>query len=357
MADTDDSQKTEEPTQKKLEEAHKQGQVPKSQEVKHWFMLSGMALSLTLFASLSVGGLAQTLANLMSHLGTIKADDGRSLINLVSGLLEQTLLALALPFIILIIAAIAGNMVQHKPVWTFEKMVPKLNKISPMSGLKRQFSLQAVVDFIKNLLKICIVGAVVLMLVWPERARLPDVVSYSPGDMLSLVFTLALRMIGGVIAIMTIVAAADFLFQKFQFRKQQRMSQQEVRDEYKQLEGDPKIKGRLRQIRMERSRQRMMAAVPQATVVITNPTHFAVALKYEHEVMDAPQVVAKGADAVALRIREVATENEVPIVENPPLARALFASVEIDDYIPPEHYKAVAEVIGFVLKLSKGKRR
>jgi flagellar biosynthetic protein FlhB len=147
------------------------------------------------------------------------------------------------------------------------------------------------------------------------------------------------------------------MFQRFQFMKQQRMSKQEIKDEYKQLEGDPTVKAKLRQIRMERSRQRMMAAVPDATVVITNPTHFAVALKYEHSQMDAPVVVAKGVDAVAFRIRELANENEVPVIENPPLARALYASVEIDDAIPPEHYKAVAEVIGFVLKLSGKKRR
>jgi len=357
MAETDDSQKTEDPTQRKLEEAHKQGQVPKSQEVRHWFMLAGIALSVSIFAGSSMGHLAGTLSSFLGHMGRMPVSDPSFVLQLCLGLVKEAGIALAMPVLVLLIAAVAGNMVQHRPIWSVEKLMPKFSKISPLAGAKRLFSMQSIFEFLKSLLKIVIVGAVVLALVWPERNRLPDLVSYDVADLLAIIFTLALRMVGGVIAVMTVIAIGDFMFQRFQFMKQQRMSKQEIKDEYKQLEGDPAVKGKLRQIRLERSRQRMMAAVPDATVVITNPTHFAVALKYEHERMDAPVVVAKGVDAVALRIREVANENEVPIIENPPLARALYASVEIDEAIPPEHYKAVAEVIGFVLKLSKSKRR
>ena len=151
---------------------------------------------------------------------------------------------------------------------------------------------------------------------------------------------------------MTVVAGADFLYQRNKWFKKQRMSLREVKEEYKQTEGDPQIKGKIRQLRMERSRKRMMAAVPQATVVVTNPTHYAVALKYE-DGMGAPQCLAKGMDAVALKIREVAKENDIPIVENPPLARALYATVDIDQLVPEDHYKAVAEVIGFVYRMRK----
>ena len=172
--------------------------------------------------------------------------------------------------------------------------------------------------------------------------------------MLSYLHGLIGRLLIGVLAIITVIAALDFLYQKFEHLKQMRMSRQEIKDELKQTEGDPIIKQRLRQIRHDRARKRMMAAVPEASVVITNPTHFAVALKYEMDEMSAPVLIAKGVDHLAYRIREIAREAGIPIVENPPLAQALHAGVEVDDVIPPEHYKAVAEIIGYVFRL-KGK--
>ena len=167
--------------------------------------------------------------------------------------------------------------------------------------------------------------------------------------------TLVVRLLIGAAAIMAVIAVADYIYQKYEHIKQLKMSRQEIRDEHKQSEGDPHVKARLRQIRHERARQRMMSAVPQADVVVTNPTHFAVALKYDTETMAAPVVVAKGVDNVAFRIREVADENDVPIVENPPLARALFGGVELDQQIPEEHYQAVAQIISYVYRL-KGRR-
>lgn len=353
MAEHDDAQKTEEPTQKKLEDAHKKGQVAKSREVSNWFMLAGIALVVALFAGQSAHRLTSYLAGVVGHLHAIPAEDPALVLSLMRQALWEILLVLSLPFLLLIVAAILGNMVQHKPVLSVEKITPKLEKISPLSGAKRLFSMQAIAEFLKSIAKLLIVGGVTIALVWPERGRLEDVVTYGTQDLLSLVFTLGLRMLMGIVAIMGLIAGADFLFQRFQFMKQQRMSKQEIKDEHKQLEGDPMVKARLRQVRQERSRQRMMAAVPEATVVITNPTHFAVALKYEPAEHDAPVLVAKGVDAVAFRIRDVATEHDIPIVENPPLARALHASVDLDEAIPPEHYKAVAEVIGFVMKMSK----
>ena len=161
----------------------------------------------------------------------------------------------------------------------------------------------------------------------------------------------ALRVVIGVLAVMSVIAGADYLFQRYKHNQKLRMSRQEIKDEMRQSEGDPMVKARLRQLRQERARQRMMAAVPGADVVVTNPTHFAVALRYEGEVMSAPVVVAKGVDFIAQKIREVAKENDVPIVENRPLARALYDTVDIDQEVPPDHYKAVAEVIGYVMRL------
>lgn len=203
--------------------------------------------------------------------------------------------------------------------------------------------------------KLVLVAAIVISIMWPERDQLAQVVMVSPSMILPVVQVLGLQILSAVIGVLTILAILDFTYQKYNFMQQQKMSKQEIKDEFKQADGDPKIKAKLAQIRAERQRTRMMAAVPDATVVIMNPTHFAVALKYESDDMSAPICVAKGIDEVALRIRGMAEEHDVPVLENPPLARALYASVELDDEIPAEHFKAVAEVIGYVMRLKRKK--
>jgi len=235
-------------------------------------------------------------------------------------------------------------------VVTAENMKPKLSKISLKEGVKRLFGTKSLMNLAKGVVKIVVVSIVSFMIVWPERDRLALMMTWDVAQLLPVVQTMALKMFAGVIAVMTVVAVLDYLFERMQWMKKQRMTVQEVKDEYKQMEGDPTVKAKLRQIRVERGRKRMMAAVPTATVIITNPTHYAVALKYEQG-MGAPVVVAKGVDAVAFKIREIGQEHDVPIVENPPLARALHATVEIDQEVKPEHYKAVAEVIGYVMRL------
>jgi len=195
-----------------------------------------------------------------------------------------------------------------------------------------------------------VIATAMALVVWPERGRLIDVISIDPAFILPMTKIMTLKMLGISLVILGLIAAADFAFQKQKWLKKQRMTVKEIRDEHKQMEGDPAVRAKLRQLRAERGRNRMMQSVPAATVVVTNPTHYAVALKYEKG-MPAPVCVAKGADRIALKIREIATDSDVPIVENPPLARALHATVEIDDQIPAEHYKAVAEVIGYVMSL------
>jgi flagellar biosynthetic protein FlhB len=197
---------------------------------------------------------------------------------------------------------------------------------------------------------------VFVALMWPERRRFEDMVTLDPEVLLPLTRILALKLFGSVVAILAIIAAADYLFQYRQWYERQKMSLREIKDEFKQSDGDPKIKAKIRQLRASRARKRMMAAVPKATVVITNPTHFAVALQYERG-MNAPICVAKGIDSLALKMREVAARHDVAVVENPPLARTLYAVVEIDQEVPAEHYKAVAEVIGYVMRLSGKARR
>src|ERR1700749_3681987 len=249
----------------------------------------------------------------------------------------------------LVIAAIAGNMLQHRLVWSGESLKPKLSKISPLEGAKRIFGKQAAANFAKGLFKLVALGAVMTAILWPERHRLEAMVRFDPAALLGVTSTMTIHLLGTVVAVLAIVAVADYLFQYRTWYERQKMSLQEIKEEFKQSEGDPKVKGRISQLRQARARKRMMAAVPKASVVITNPTHFSVALQYERG-MPAPICVAKGIDAIALKIREVAKTHDIPIVENVPLARALYATVEIDKEIPVEHYHAVAEIIGYVMQ-------
>jgi flagellar biosynthetic protein FlhB len=263
-------------------------------------------------------------------------------------------IALALPMLALIAAAIVGGVIQHRPVLAASKLKPEWSRISPLAGLKRLGSIQGLVEYAKSLVKILVVAVVLTRVLWPENARLESLVSLDPAALLGLTQHLAIKLFVATLIVMSIVAGADFAWQRFQLIKRLRMSRQELRDEMKQSDGDPMIKAKIRQLRNERARRRMMAAVPDATVIIANPTHFAVALRYDADAMAAPRCVAKGVDALALRIRAVAEDAGVPVVENPPLARALHATVEIDQDIPPEHYRAVAQVIGYVMQLRAG---
>ena len=266
------------------------------------------------------------------------------------------LAAIALPLAVLVLAALAGNMIQHRLVWSADSLKPKFSKISPLAGLKRLFSSQALANFAKGLVKLAVIGSVLVALLWPQRHRLEALVSTDILGTLLLTRSLSLELLAAVVAIMFLVAAADYLFQYRQWFERQKMSLREMKEEFKQTEGDPLVKGKIRQLRQARMRKRMMAAVPKASVIITNPTHYAIALQYDRG-MEAPVCLAKGVDAVAMKIREVAGEHSIPIVENPPLARALHATVEIDQEIPPEHYKAVAEIIGYVMKLRRAAGR
>ncbi|MGE0846050.1 MAG: flagellar biosynthesis protein FlhB [Flavobacteriaceae bacterium] len=354
MADEpDESEKTEEPSQRKLDEALKKGDVAKSQEVSTWFVLAAATLVLFGFSQGLGNDLTRLLKGLLVNAWQVQVDAG-GLMALAKTLSLGVGLAVAIPVIVLMVAGVAGHVVQHRPLLSLEPVKPKLSKISPAAGFKRLFSSQSLMNFAKGIAKIVIISAVMFLIVWPERDRLDALISTDVASLLDVVAAMALKLMGGSVIVLAIVAGLDFLYQRQVWLKKQRMTVKEVRDEFKQMEGDPTVKGKLRQIRMERGRKRMMANVPKASVIITNPTHFAVALRYENG-MSAPVCLAKGTDRIALKIREIAGEHNVPIVENPPLARALHASVEVDSEIPVDHYKAVAEVIGYVMRLKKGR--
>jgi len=352
MADErDETEHTEDPTPRRLEEAIKRGDVVKSAEVGTWFTIAGGTLILILFAGPIASSLQAILRNLLEQAGGI-AMDGPALGMFTKVLALKLLAALAIPLLLLALAALLGTAIQHRILFSVEPILPRLSRISPAAGLTRLFSRQALANFCKGLAKLAVFGTVIAALLWPQRHRLGSLIGSDPAAILPVTHALAVRMFGTVVAILAIVAAADYLFQYQQWYERQKMSLREMKEEFRQTEGDPQIKGKIRQLRMARARKRMMAKVPKASVVITNPTHFAVALQYDRG-MTAPVCVAKGTDLIARRIREIAEANDVPIVENPPLARALHATVELDQEIPQEHYRAVAEVIGYVMRLRR----
>src|SRR5262249_31649153 len=329
--DHDDTEKTEDPTQRRLEDALEHGDVVKSQEVNTWFVIAASALVLLGFSGSMGTQLLATFRGILANSYRVPADGG-GLMRLFHEIGVEALAAIAIPFLLLALAAIGGNVVQHRLVWSAEALRPKLSKISPFAGAKRLFSKQALSNFIKGLVKLAVIGALVAALLWPERKRLESLVSTDPAAVMPLTKHLSLQLMGAVVAVLALVAAADYLFQYRQWYERQKMSLREIKDEFKESEGDPKIKAKIRQLRQSRMKKRMMAAVPTATVVITNPTHFSVALKWERG-MNAPICVARGQDVIALKIRGIAAGHRVPVVENPPLARTL--------YVPAEHDKAV----------------
>jgi flagellar biosynthesis protein FlhB len=350
--DTDDSQKTEDPSQKRLDDAHGKGQVPSSREINHWFMMLAIVMSVTIFLPGALQRIMHAMTALLESPHAIPVDRG-GVQHLFTSLSITVGIAMAPIFALLLLAGIAASLLQVGPIFTSHPIRPDFSKISPSAGLGRIFSIQSLVEFLKGLIKLGIVGGVVWHLMRPEFDRLENFFDYDMSALIVVLNHLSVKLLATVLAVMAAIAGADWFYQKFAHLRRLRMTKQELRDEQKDSDGNPLVKGRLRQIRMERARRRMMQEVPKADVVITNPTHFAVALKYDQTTMAAPRVVAKGADLVAKRIRELAEENRIPIVSNPPLARALFASVGLDQEIPPKHYKAVAEIIGYVMKLRR----
>ncbi len=349
----DDSQKTEEPTPKKIEQARKKGQVALSREINNWVMILAGTILVATAAGPVLSNLKDVMKAYIEHSHDFPQMPG-GLHIILGESYKRVITIMALPFIVLMAAAFLGPFLQVGPLYAPEAIKPELSKISPIKGVTRLFSSRSVMEFVKGILKISIVSVVGAVIIYPYYGQLEHLIGLPMPLMLDEIQELVVKMMAGILVVLLVVAVIDLVYQRMQNHKKMRMTKQELKDEYKQTEGDPHVKARLRQLRSERARQRIMQAVPEADVVITNPTHFSIALKYNPEEMEAPRCVAKGIDELALRIREVAKENDVEIFENPPLARALFDAVDIDETIPQEHYQAVAEVISFVFK-RKGK--
>ncbi len=350
--DADPDSKTEDPSAKRLQDAADKGNVARSQEIGYWFTFLAAMIALWMLPDMMGRRVLMSTRVFLEQPHRIPIDASH-LSRLAIDLFLSLGAAMSVVLGLFIVFSLAGNILQNPPHLSAEKLKPNFSKLNPMTGLKRMFSLMTVVEFVKNILKITGIGAILFAVIMPELDSLEALVGIDVSVIIPLCLSLIAKLVGVLVCVMFVIALADYLYQRYNFMKNLRMTKQEVKDEHKETEGDPMIKARLRQIRMQRVRKRMMAAVPEASVIVTNPTHYAIALKYEPEKMDAPLVVAKGVDVLARRIREIATEHKVPIVENPPLARALY-KVELDDPIPIEHYKAVAGVISYVMKLKDG---
>ena len=353
-------EKTEEPTSKKLNDARKEGQVAKSRELYNAVSLMAAFIVFRIFGF----GMGEQFVNIFRwvygrigsfqgiYANEIQIDSFTSLLNTII----LKMLALLLPMLIIgFVIAFLCDALQIKWQVTGKPLQPKLSKLSPINGVKRLFSKEKLIELLKSLAKIAIISFVAWNTLKNKGGILFLLYDYEIYGAVSLVVDVVLDVGLRISAVYLILGIADLVYQKRKFHNDMMMTKQEVKDEYKNMEGDPQVKSKQKQRMMEASRRRMMNAVPQADVVITNPTHFAVALKYDASVADAPIVTAKGADLVARRIKEIARENNVEIVENKPLARMLYANVEIGAMVPPELYQAVAEVLAFVYNLHKDK--
>ena len=339
--------RTEEPTPKRLADARKKGDSAKSQEVIATVMLIAAAIAFALLLAPMARSTVLMITAFLDHPHDFVVDMPAmtQLFRVVSMTMGAAAGGIAILFMA---AALIANGAQAAPVFTVERMKPKLSKLSPIAGAKRVFGPTGLVNFAKGIFKILIVGSILIYALWPDRQQLAGLIQSDERTLLMTMQQSIMKLLTLTIVAMSVIAALDYGYQRHAWMKRLRMTKEEVKREHKESEGDPLVKGQLRQQRESRARRRMMVAVADATVLIMNPTHFAVALRYEDGEEGAPICVGKGQDDLALRMRSIARENDVPVIEDPPLARALHATVDIDDEIPVEHFEAVAKIIGFI---------
>ena len=354
--DSDPASKTEEPSAKKLADARASGDVGKSQDLTSWASLAGTACMVTMYGGWMGRDLATHLVPFIDHPDAFQLENGGAL-----ALAKAAVMAAAPSLAIILsagmVAGASGNVIQTGFMWATDKLKFDMSKVSPLGGFGRLFGIDGFMQFLRSLFKVFIVGAIAWWAIMPHAGQLEGLAALDPAAILPFTAEILRALVYAVLAVLGVGAMLDWMWQRQRFTQRMRMSREDLKEESRQSDGDPQVKARQRQIRSERARRRMMQQVPKATVVITNPTHYAIALRYETDKTDAPVCVAKGKDKLALRIRAVAEEHKVPVIEDPPLARALFGAVELDESIPYDHYAAVAKIIGFVLNASKPRRR
>jgi len=352
MAENDDQERTEQATAKRREESREKGQVARSQEVVSVVILvAGL-----LFFYFGGSGLLLKTMDVMTagfrEAGRTELTQASVTPIIISYILKG--FGILFPLLVaVLIAAILGNILQFGFMFSTESLQPKFDKISPAKGFKRLFSLRSLAELLKGILKICIIGGVAYIVIRKEFDHLIPLADQSAWGMFMYMTGICFKILLAVTVALVFLAALDYAYQRWEFEKGIRMTKQEIKDEYKNTEGDPMIKARIRRIQREMAQKRMMAEVPKADVVITNPTHLAVAIRYNPADMQAPIVVAKGADFIAEKIRDIARENDVPIIENKPLAQVLYKIVKVKHMVPEDLYRAVAEVLAFVYEQKK----
>jgi len=353
--DVDKESQTEEATERKLQKAHERGDAPVSREAA---VFAGFAALVVFLLSWARGGgeaLSVALYGALERAGAVRLSTPGDAQTLMAQAAAQAGMALAPALALIAGAGVLASVLQNAPRLVAERISPDLSRLSPIKGFSRIFGARGLAEFAKAALKLCLALAIVALIFWrqaPEIARLTGVdPALVPSRMLGQVTSVAL----GLCILSGLVFAADLGWSRYHWRRDQRMSRQEVRDEHKESEGDPMVKSRLRALALQRSRKRMMAAVPRATMVIANPTHYAIALRYVREEGGAPIVLAKGRDLIALKIREIAESNGIPVIEDRALARSMHDAVEVDELIPQAFYRAVAEIIHMLA--SKGARQ
>jgi len=351
MPESGGQERTERATTKRREEARRKGQVAQSREIPSVLILL-TAMGFFYFAgSWMFENVSEVIGGIYARLGTLRLDAVSDVNAFAVDIFKKVFLILIPFFVPVLIAGIAGNIGQIGFEIHGQPIKPKLDKLNPISGIKKFVSLKSLVEMVKSIFKVLFVGGIAYGVVSKETAKFPGLMQQEVGEILLFIGKVAFKIFFFVCLALILLAALDYLYQRWQYEKDLKMTKQEVKDERKQSEGDPKIKGRIRRMQLEMARRRMMEAVPQADVVITNPVHLAVALKFDAASMMAPAVVAKGSGHIAERIKETARNHQVPIIEDKPLAQALHKMVEIGEYIPVELYRAVAEILAYVYRL------
>ena len=349
-------ERTEQATPKKKQEARKKGQVAQSKEISSVMILMVSSAFFYFAGSWMFWNLSELITGVYQNIDNLRFNDVAEASAFSVEILYK-LLSVLLPFLLPIaIAGFVANILQVGFKISSEAVAPKLSRLNPISGMKRFISLKSLVELGKSILKIIFIGSIAYILVKSDMKAFPALIHQEVGQILVFISRISLKICFFVCLAMLVLAVLDYIYQRWQHEKDLKMTKQEVKDEQRQTYGDPKIKARIRGVQMEMARRRMMEAIPEADVVITNPTHLAIALRFDAQEMIAPRVLAKGAGFVAQRIREIAEENKIPIIEEKPLAQGLYKMVEIGDYIPAELYRAVAEVLAYVYRL-KGMHR
>ncbi|MDQ8733344.1 flagellar biosynthesis protein FlhB [Paenibacillus sp. LHD-38] len=343
-------EKTEKATPKKKDEARKKGQIARSSDLPGSFILLFMFMGFIMLGGYFKEHIMMMFGNLFEDWLLMDLTTG-NVMSLFNDVTIELLLILLPIFAITVLIGILGNIVQFGFLLTGDPLKMKLDKINPLNGFKQIFSARTVVEFLKSVLKLLIVAVLVFLTISKDWDRILVLASLPIQQIFTFTAGLTVKLGIEIGAVLTALALADFFYQTYEHNKSLRMSKQDIKDEYKKSEGDPLIKGKIRERQRRMAMQRMMQEVPKADVIITNPTHFAIALKYDATKMEAPKIIAKGMDHVALRIREIAKENGVVTMENKPLARALYERAEIGDVIPPDLFQAVAEVLAYVYKM------